>query len=325
MKLVLKETSLFLKQKYGIITDAIYPVKGGWSTKAAYRAVSADGVEYFVKIYDKHLPTTRIITERIDLYMPVLDWLSATQGLRGRILTPVATIDGAYKAETENDVYAIFLYINGETVGINNMTKKQTIELAETLALLHNSTVDVPVDVSGLSEDISLSFCERLISLLNSPDKITDIKIDKLVTLITSNSETLKKAALDALHLRDSLRIGYLPLVLCHGDAHGNNVIQGNRLVLADWDDLRLAPPEADLFIYHWHNYGNLLLDSYCAARQGYEINKELLYLYHLRRRIEDLWVDIERLTEELPSETEISEMLGWISESICHLQKMCK
>ena len=100
----MKEISLFLKQNYGITTDSIYQVKGGWSTKAAYRVVSVDDVEYFIKIYDKHLPTTRWIIDRIDLYMPVLDWLSKTSDLRGRMLTPIASLNGAFKTETENDV-----------------------------------------------------------------------------------------------------------------------------------------------------------------------------------------------------------------------------
>ena len=78
----MKEISLLLKQNYGVLTDSIYQVKGSWSTKAAYRAVSPDNVEYFVKIYNKHLPTTRWIIDRIDLYMPVLDWLSKNTGFK---------------------------------------------------------------------------------------------------------------------------------------------------------------------------------------------------------------------------------------------------
>ena len=105
--------------------------------------------------------------------------------------------------------------------------------------------------------------------------------------------------------------------MLCHGDAHGNNVIQGERLVLADWEDLRWAPPEADLFMYAWHPYGRELLEAYTAARPGYRINYSLLHFYALRRRIEDIWVDIQRLTEEFPDEAEQAELLQWIRQGI--------
>jgi len=78
------ELSSLLKLKYGIISDFVSPVAGGFSAKAAYLAAGADGVEYFVKIYDKSLPTTRFFIERIDNYMPVLDWLSKS-ALGGRV------------------------------------------------------------------------------------------------------------------------------------------------------------------------------------------------------------------------------------------------
>lgn len=39
-------------------------------------------------------------------------------------------------------------------------------------------------------------------------------------------------------------------MVLCHTDAHGWNLIQSNKLVLVDWEGLRLAPPEADLNMF---------------------------------------------------------------------------
>jgi thiamine kinase-like enzyme len=111
--------------------------------------------------------------------------------------------------------------------------------------------------------------------------------------------------------------------VLCHGDAHGNNVIQGERLVLVDWEDLRLAPPEADLFIHAWHPHGDVLLKSYSAACHGYQINHELLFFYVLRRRIEDVWVDIQRLTEESPDEVETEKLLGWTRLGIEEVHKL--
>ena len=95
-----------------------------------------------------------------------------------------------------------------------------------------------------------------------------------------------------------------------------------DKLVLADWDDLRWAPVEADLFIYTWHNkFKDVFLNAYCNKRNGYFINRELLNFYRLRRHIEDMWVDIERITEESPGDKIISELMGWIPESIGCIQ----
>ena len=321
----MNDLSLFLMENYGIDVVSILSVKGGWSTKAAYRVTGDDGIEYFVKIYDKRLPTISSIIDRIAVYMPVLDWLSKTPGLYGRILTPVRALNGDYRAETDEDIITIFLFIDGGTVGIYKLSVEQTIELAETLAKLHEVSIDKSIVTSELNEDISLSFCERLIDFLDSPEEVANFENNNLVALISSNIKVLRKAAVEALNLRDTLRVGYPQLVFIHGDAHGNNIIQGEHLVLADWDDLRVAPAEADLFISDWHNHGEILLEAYSRFRNGYEINRELLDFYVLRRRIEDLWVDIERLTKESPDEVEAATLLDWVSQSIEGIRELIK
>jgi len=313
------ELLTFLKSEYGIVSNSISPVSGGFSTKAAYRAEGADGTEYFLKVYDKSWPTTRPFVERIDIYMPVLDWLSASSSLRGRVLTPVRVRGGAYKAETDGDVYMLFIYVRGETPGVQGMTRAQTKELAELLALLHDVGEAVPLEMPGLAENISLPFCEQLTRYLNK----SDVEQDALFDIISPHTELLLEVIRETLHLRDTIRLGYSPLVLCHGDAHGNNVIQGERLVLADWEDLRLAPAEADLFIYAWHQHGSMFLEAYSAARRGYRINPELLYYYVLRRRIEDVWFDEQRLTEETLDEAETSKLLDWTRRGIEEIQSL--
>jgi Ser/Thr protein kinase RdoA (MazF antagonist) len=313
------ELLTLLKSEFGIVPHSIFPVAGGFSAKAAYRVAGADGTEYFLKVYDKSLPTTRRVVERIDLYMPVLDRLAASANLRGRVLTPVPARCGAYKAETDSDVYVPFIYVRGETPGIQGMTRAQTRELAEILALLHDAGEAVPPVTSGLAEDISLSFCEQLARFLNKPDT----KHRALFELISPHAGLLQAAICEIMRLRDTVRLGYAPLVLCHGDAHGNNVIQGERLVLADWEDLCIALAEADLFIYAWHPHGHILLEAYAAARRGYRINHEMLYFYILRRRIEDVWFNVQRLAEETPDEAETAKLLDWTRRGIEEVQSV--
>ncbi|CAG7658597.1 phosphotransferase [Paenibacillus allorhizosphaerae] len=313
------EVLTLLKLEYGLVSNSIFPVKGGFSAKAAYHVEGVDGTEYFLKVYDKSLPTTRPFVERIDLYMPVLDWLSASSTLRGRVLTPVQARGGAYKAETDGDVYVLFIYIRGETPGVQGMTRAQTLELAEILALLHDAGEAVPLEIPGLAEDISLLFCDQLTRYLNR----SDTEHGALFELISPHIGLLHAAIRETLRLRDTVRMGYSPLVLCHGDAHGNNVIQGERLVLADWEDLRLAPVEADLFIYAWHPHGSMLLEAYAASRRGYRINHELLYFYVLRRRIEDVWFNIQRLIEETLDEAGTAKLLDYTRRGIEEIQAL--
>ena len=314
------QASRLLKSEYGIISDSIFPVTGGFSTKAAYRVADLDGIHYFVKVYDKSLPTTRFFVERIDTYMPVLDWLSTSPALCGRILTPIPAQTGAYKVEANADVYVVFLYIWGEVPDIQRMTRAQTVELAEILAHLHDiDKAAIPFETPDLAEDISLPFCDQLMGYLSE----RDAKYDVLDPLVSPHGNMLRTAIRETLYLRDATRLEYSPLVLCHGDAHGNNVIQSKRLVLADWEGLRLAPAEADLFIHAWHPHGDTLLEAYAAARNKYRINHELLRFYTLRRRIEDIWVDIQRLSQESPDESETARLMGWIRQGVEEVQAL--
>ena len=310
------EISGVLKSEYGIVSNDVAATAGGFSAKA-YRAKDTRGTDYFVKVYDKSLPTTRFHAARIDSCMPVLDWLAKTPGLSGRVLTPVATRSGAYKAETERNLYVLFLFVHGSLPKVQGMTRAQTAELAEILALLHENGDNIPFETYGIDEDTSLDFCGSLVRFLDGPNGKNGV----LYGLVAPHSDMLRLAIRQALHLRDTIRLGYSPLVLCHGDAHGNNVIQGERLVLADWEDLRCAPAEADLFIYAWHGYGDTLLKAYASARGGYGIDFELLHFYVLRRRIEDVWVDIQRLTEESPGETETAKLLECIARGIAEVR----
>ena len=66
-------------------------------------------------------------------------------------------------------------------------------------------------------------------------------------------------------------------------------------------------------------------METYTTARQGYQINKELLYFYTLRRRVEDVAVDIQRLTEESPNEAESEELLNWIKIGVDKIQELLK
>jgi thiamine kinase-like enzyme len=306
----------FLPTEYGITPVSCSPAPGGFSAKA-YRVSGADGGLYFLKVYDKSLPTTSYYVERIDMYMPILDWLSASPHLRGRVLAPVRTRQGAYKIEAGNEIGVLFLFAEGTVPGIEGMTLPQTVELAKILASLHEVGAEAPFVVD--QEDASLSFCDRLETFLADADTV---KHSALYDIVAPHEAMLHSAIREARRLRDITESQRLPLVLCHGDAHGNNVIQGERLILADWEGLCMAPPEADLFIYAWHPHGAALLEAYSDARD-YQIKPELLRFYVLRRRLEDVWVDIQRLTEEALDASETAKQLDYVRRGIEEVRRM--
>ena len=320
MRLDLASIQSTLCASYGIHAVSVTPVKGGFSAKA-FRIEDRNNAAYFLKVYDQSLPTTRPFVERIEAYMPALGFLAANPALKGRVLTPIPTLNGDYKAKTGGSVFVLFHYIHGETPGIEDITSPQTAELAETLAILHSARLPFATPDSDLAEDITLPFLGRLTRYLDE----LNAEDDALACIVRPQADLLRTAITEAVRLRDTVRLNFGPLVLCHGDAHGNNVIQSGRLVLVDWEGLHWAPAEADLFIYDWHPHGSVFLETYAAARNGFELNRELLRFYVLRRRLEDIWVDIQRLTEESSDETETAKLLDWVRRGIAEVERVMR
>ncbi|MBB6033289.1 phosphotransferase enzyme family protein [Phytomonospora endophytica] len=76
-------------------------------------------------------------------------------------------------------------------------------------------------------------------------------------------------------------------LVVTHGEPHRGNVLaDGERLLLIDWDTVRLAPPERDL----WMGLGDDGPARELYARvTGHEVSAELMAFYELRWALDDV------------------------------------
>jgi hypothetical protein len=75
------------------------------------------------------------------------------------------------------------------------------------------------------------------------------------------------------------------PFVITHGDPHHFNVLQTPLDVwLVDWDGIKLAPCERDL----WHYLDAPLMNVYCKMNPQFTLNRELCEFYRLQRFFED-------------------------------------
>ena len=307
-----------LPARFGLWPTSIREVRGGWTAKA-YR-VDTEQSSYFLKVYDKSLPSIRYWIGRIGVYMPVLGWLSGTPELGRNVIKPIRTLDGQYKAETDGFVYLLFDYVTGETPGSGGLTAPQTAELAGIIARLHNLSDRLPREFAGLDEDVSLPFCEDIERYLGAEHQVGDLS-----RLIGANAELLHAAVAETVRLRDEVRLGFQPLVLCHADAHPNNVMQSDRLIVVDWEDMRLAPAETDLILYAfgsgWPINWPVFRDAYLSLRPGFHINSDLMRFYLIRRRLDDVCSDITRLSLEQPGEEEAATMYGWLDRHFTEIR----
>ena len=75
--------------------------------------------------------------------------------------------------------------------------------------------------------------------------------------MLLGRQETLREEA-------RKLKEENLPFVLCHTDIHGGNLIRDpqGKLWLIDWENVMLAPKEADLFAFCEEEYADLLCEN---------------------------------------------------------------
>lgn len=280
-----------LRKQYALEPKRIRSVSGGWSA-LAYKV---DCVEhsYFMKVYEKKNASTAYWTALLDDYMPILVWLSHESPLCGYVPNPILTMDGGFHCQDDNHIFVLYDFIEGETVGDMPLTHHQVLELAQIMAKLHTLGAFMPFDVKALEEDFSLPFLIKLEvfldrGLADSPSDLWEIAGPYKALLYEKTGELS--------HLADILKQSGAPKTLCHTDAHGWNLMKGSRLMLIDWEGMRFAPAEADLFMFFGKAFWDTFLECYSNLRQGYMPVPLAMRFYTIRRKLEDIWAFMERI-----------------------------
>lgn len=298
-----------LKTQFGVECTGFTEIYGGLS--AMNYKITTEKQPFFLKVYDKEKTQASLWTENIDCYMPILVWLVENTELRGRIVYPIKTKQGNYRFDNNENVFLLFDYIQGEPVG-KAMTRAQVLEAAEIMACLHHYDSEIPVITEKIEEDFSVPFCSSLESFFSydysaAPADVKAVLQPCLEELNFKNNQ-LKQLA-------DKVRQKNVKRVLCHTDAHGWNLMQGERLVLVDWEGIKLAPAEADLLMFTKKEYWEVFMEHYNKLRPGFILDDDLLMFYILRRKIEDIWAFIESILFDHPSEEQRKRDLDFLSK----------
>ena len=278
-----------LREHHGISAGRVAEREGGWSARA-FR-VDAGGRAFFLKAYDKRRASTKTLTAAIDAYMPVVLWLDGNTALKGKIVCPVLTNSGACKFEDADFVCILFPHIEGETVRGNPLSAAQAAEIAGIIAELHRHGAEIPVPTGAIRESFAVPFCAALKEMIPAGHGARE---DEPLAILKKRESALLRAIGKTEALAGKLRNDNLPFVLCHTDAHGWNMMQSDRLVLLDWEGLKLAPREADLFAFagnlFWHDCADEFFRVYGKTHAGCEIDPDALAFYQTRRRLEDIF-----------------------------------
>jgi len=311
-----------LKTEYGITATEISLTPGGWSA-LAYKAESAQGT-YFLKAYDNKRSSTTTLLKKLNLSMKVASWLENNTNLKGKINAPILTKKGEVKAETEAGTYLLFSYIDGETIKTKPLTTQQQEELAEITGELHRNGTNMPFDFSEIKETYEIPCAE----LLKNPFETNEI------SCIHQNQDMLKRAIELAYKLADRIKQKQPPFVLCHTDIHGWNLMQSDRLILIDWESIKLAPCEADLFTFwgdwhwgdsNWGSYWDTFLPIYQKLHPEHIPQEENLRFYQIRRHIEDVEEFYKQYLYDGMNVEETREVISCMERECSFLEKLLK
>ncbi|MHC1693839.1 MAG: phosphotransferase family protein [Eubacteriales bacterium] len=236
--------------------------------------------------------------------MPIIVWLNENTKLSGKIVCPVLTKSGQYKCEDDYFIYLLSPYINGYTLCDKEMDSEQINEIAEIISELHHYGEEIPVDTKSIKENFAVPFCDKLLSIIYS----NPLNENEAINILHEYKEVLIKNIKLTQKLAQKLASENLHYVLCHTDVHGWNMIQADKLILIDWEGMKLAPPEAYLFAfignYFWHNFSTQFMETYMSINKNFIVNNDSLLFYQTRRRIEDICAfALELIYEEINKE----------------------
>ncbi len=296
-----------LAYHYGLQAGTITRIAGG-TVGRTYRIDDS----FLLKIYDTGTAIGRLGLDRLPVQTQVLKRLQTT-ALADRICRPVQTRRGELFFVQDSIAGAMFSFIPGEAVGYARpYTEQEVFQLADMVKKLHAVRGE---DFEGIcpSETYQLSFCGELEQLLISrtellPEPFRE-ETEREKEMLLSRIRQLRAAALE-------LKKAALPYVLCHTDIHGGNLIRDpqGRLWLIDWENVMLAPKEADLFSFCEEEYAPL----FCG-----DADERALRYYMLRRDLEDVQEFLDSVLNGEYDRTAQQEVFSHVKRILRHMRGM--
>jgi spectinomycin phosphotransferase len=271
---------------------------GADANTAVYRAVTAEGTAYFVKLRGGSFNESTVTLPRYlrDHGMPsVIAPLPAKSGQLWADL-------GAYKV-------ILYPFVEGRDGYAVALSASHWAGLGAALKTLHTTALP-PRLLSRLQRESYTprwrarvrSFATRAAQGGDDDDDV-DAVAAEVVELIQNRREQLLDLADRAERLAATLQAHPPEFVLCHSDLHAGNVLiaHDGALFIVDWDDPILAPKERDLMYAGGGQgfSGHTPAEEEAHFYEGYgpaEINQAALAYYRYERIIQDIAIYCEQL-----------------------------
>ncbi|MCG8539493.1 MAG: aminoglycoside phosphotransferase family protein [Clostridia bacterium] len=284
-----------LRYVYNIDTYKVQQIQGGWSA-CAYKVQGNDKKEYFLKVYDKIRPSTQNMYTSLHISSRVLRWLNSYSSLTNDIVELINTLDNQCIYEDEKNIYILYKYIHGKTPRDEKISNTHFNILSNIIAKLHTYGSEIPFDLTVITEDFNIPFYDNL---LNFVTKEYSSCSKDLKEVLSEHLNTIIHQLQRLMAIQKNIVKENIDYRLCHTDIHKGNIIIDDSVHLLDFDNLLLAPVEADLFAFYQQPRWERLLSLYKKTHPHYKVNEQLMKFYNLRRVLIDIWEEIELLESD--------------------------
>ncbi|HAU0262653.1 TPA: aminoglycoside phosphotransferase family protein [Legionella pneumophila] len=248
--------------------------------------------KYFLKVYPKH-------QSKVPIH-PTMDSLNQTGIALNRfknefglnnISYMLPNFEGNYCFETNELVLTLFDYIEG-----THPTYSPNQLLVDRMAAILLQLHQIPIQSfsSFEVEQFDISYAFGLKDWINNKVNLIDPQYsNEMLSLLEQHKKQLLKKLVQLQEWKEHFSQQEISFVITHGDPHHYNVLQTPLDVwLVDWDGIKIAPIERDL----WHYEHAFLLEFYQKLNPQYRINHELCRFYQFQRFFEDCRYYLEQV-----------------------------
>jgi len=268
-----------LRRHYGLTITSLTLLPLGADMHASVYKADTSEASYFVKLKRK---------AHDDLSATLLTLLH-NGGIK-EVIPPIKTIEGQLFQQMDDCTITVYPFIDGENGFCFSLTDEQWITLGKVLRKLHEFPLPAPIRDRIRKETYSPQRHEIVMEA-----KVSDEAALKLQAFMKEHMTIIQRLVDRAQYLRQKAQEFSPPLVLCHSDIHGGNVLIDKKgaLYIVDWDDPILAPKERDLMfigagvanVWNQPHEQKFFYKGYGKT----EINPVLLAYYRFERIVQDI------------------------------------
>ncbi len=283
-----------------VITSEFIPVG---EESYGYKVTTEDAKKYFAK-YTTNLDAIRTFANSQDLFKILSNFEFFVGPLR---------VGDTYSISFLEGIVVVYPYINGNVIDMGNskFDKDLIDQLTSIMAIIHNT------DTTNLGVPVELfqnNYAERFDLVLNKLEKGN--AHPQLSELILREKDTINGKVSSYNQLAEKLKSQDLEMVLTHGDITGLNMMkEGDKIILLDWDGVRLAPKERDLaFLIDNPHFS---VDDYLRLVNRASWDSDIVDYYNQNWGLESIIQNAENILDGKITSEHIDEYIEEIGESI--------